>query len=164
ALERLQVDVEVELLDARVVLRERVRGAAELALERARAGCERELRPAAGAGEGVDEGPGVGLRCSPFPTLPQGGGRNRRHCGMGGGTFAKSGASSATSPAFTHCAMPVVHTRVLRLSVPAAICCCRVFMSKGPARFCPIATWKTAAPGIGGGTCPAAGLPADAPA
>ena len=42
----------------------------------------------------------------------------RTHCGTGGGTAAKSDASSGTSPAFTHCAMPAFHTSVARVSWP----------------------------------------------
>ena len=113
-----------------------VRVAAVLALERVRAGRERELRAAARAREGLDEGRasspgGIQLRpgCPAFAVS-----------GIGGGTFEKSGASSGTSPALVHCGMPFFHTSVLRLTVPGRDLLLQRAMSKGPVCAWPCAT------------------------
>src|SRR5207247_891544 len=113
-----------------------------LALELARAGRERELRPAAGAGKGLY-------------VRRRGGVRHRTHCGIGGGAFAKSGASSGTSPAFIHCAIPAFHTSELRLNWPEPTWPWSAARSNGPVWLWPTATWNIATPGIGGGAAPA---------
>lgn len=125
--ERGQPALEVELLDARIVGGEIIGGAAEFALEGIRSGRERQLRPALGAGEGLDEGARRGCLL-------------QLYCGIGGGELLKMEASSGTSPAFDHPDIPARHTSEPRVSWPDEACCCNEPRSNGPVWFWPTAT------------------------
>ena len=53
--------------------------------------------------------------------------------GKGGGIWANRPASSATSPAALHCAMPCVHTSVARVNCPLCAWRCSSSSGNGPA-------------------------------